>query len=128
MIFNKPTQPQHFTTGNYQKHGHRITNKQGIIKRFAKLLSKGKRVFNKAHKTDCPLYRQHCYQILNSTQGHNLYYWPLKGLYELEVPLNNGFSSHKTKDIGLIAKWLYECGEAPDIQTAIYRLNNWGIV
>lgn len=125
MIFNKPTKPRHFTTGKFQTHSHSLTTKQGMIKRLAKVLSKGRRSFNKAHKADCPLYRHHYYQILKSAQGHNLNYLPEKGLYELEVPLNGGFSSHKTDDIGLMAKWLYQCGEAPDIQTAINRLNQW---
>src|SRR5690554_3289665 len=122
MIFNKPTLRRYFTTGNLQKHDDSLTSKQGIIKRYALVLFNAIPTINKALKADCPLYRHHCYQTLKSTQGHNLYYWPVKGLYELEVPLNDGFSSHKTKDIGLMAKWLYQCGEAPDIQTAINRL------
>lgn len=125
MIFNKPTKHRYFTTDDLLKHGHVFTAKESFVKRFVQLLKKTKRISKKAHKADCPLYRHHYYQILKSTQGHNLNYFPEKGLYELEVPLNGGFSSHKTKDIGLMAKWLYQFGEAPDIQTALSRLNNW---
>ena len=82
MIFNKPTLRRYFTTGNSQKHDDSLTTKQGMIKRLSKVLSKGRRSFNKAHKADCPLYRHHYYQILKSAQGHNLNYFPEKQVYE----------------------------------------------
>lgn len=128
MILNKPTKHQHFSTGDLQKHDARATTKKGLISRYSRVLFEAMPIINKVFKSDCTLYRQHRYRLLNGisgTNGHNLYYWPELGLYELEVPYNQGLSSHKINDTGMMAKWLYECGEAPDIQTAINRLNNW---